>query len=61
MSATVELLLEDIRNLETQLQSPNISNDPYARSVIDAALKEARQKLQKASEALNENRSVLKG
>lgn len=61
MSATTEILLEEIKTIETQLREAERANDAYSCTYLSTKLKEARSRLERANETLTENRSILKG
>jgi len=58
MSATTELLYEEIRSIESELYR---TTNPKEAELLRAKLSELRSQFVKANESLNENRQVLKG
>ena len=58
MSATTEILYEEIRRLEGDLYR---TKDPATAELLKAKLLDLRSQFVKANESLNENRQVLKG
>jgi hypothetical protein len=61
MSATTELLIGEIKVLETKLLEAHDRRDAIQVMALEGKLQELRKKLAKANEILTENRSVLKG
>jgi DNA-binding protein H-NS len=61
MSATTEILLNQIRELETQLLEARGENDPQRVTTLENRLQEMQKRLSRANETLTESRSVLKG
>jgi len=58
MSATIEILYEEIRRVESDLYK---TKNPDEAELLKARLFELRSQFVKANESLNENRQVLKG
>lgn len=58
MSATTELLYEEIRSVESQLYK---TKNPEEAELLKNRLANLREQFVKANESLNENRQVLKG
>lgn len=58
MSATTELLCEEIRSVESQLYK---TKNPEEAELLKNRLANLREQFVKANESLNENRQVLKG
>lgn len=58
MSATTELLYEEIRSVESQLYK---TKNPEEAEILKSRLASLRSQFVKANESLNENRQVLKG
>lgn len=59
MSATTELLIEQIRQVETELEVARASNADI--TLIEESLCLLRKKLTTSLQALNENKLILKG
>jgi len=59
MSATTELLAEELRTLETQIKEATVRGEDTLG--LSKRLSELRSELFKANDALNENRQILKG
>ena len=58
MSATTELLYEEIRSVESELYK---TKNPEQAELLKNKLANLRSQFVKANESLNENRQVLKG
>lgn len=58
MSATTELLYEEIRSVESELYK---TKNPEQAEMLKSKLANLRSQFVKANESLNENRQVLKG
>lgn len=58
MSATTEILYEEIRRVESELYK---TKNPDEAELLRSRLSNLREKFVKANESLNENRQVLKG
>jgi hypothetical protein len=61
MSATTEILLEEIKEIEIQLLEARKIENRDRIQFLEVSLKDARKRLTKANESLVENRSILKG
>lgn len=61
MSATTEKLLSEIQDLEDLLLEARSISDTARVAFIESQLIDAKKRLVRANEALNEGRTVLKG
>lgn len=61
MSATTELLLEQIKNTEVALKRSLLSGDESTTLVLKQKLQDLQNKFNASNDALNEGKGVLKG